>query len=64
MRSGRITRDGHCVSEDGSAPVTKAHPPDRYATHKKGKETVVERVYRDEDNLSLKEICNIWRDAA
>ena len=40
MRSGSITRDGHCVSEHGSAPITRAHPPDRYDTQKEERETV------------------------
>lgn len=40
MRNGRVTRDGHCVSEHGSPPVTRAHPPDQYTTYKEKRETV------------------------
>lgn len=35
--SSGIIRDGHCVSDDGSAPVNRAHAPDQYTRHKKRK---------------------------
>ena len=39
VASGKNTRAGHRVSDDGSAPVDRAHLPDHYTTFKKEKKT-------------------------
>ena len=32
VRSGSVASGGHCVSDDGSGPVSRAHPPDHFTT--------------------------------